>query len=55
VGLSKATISRIERGIQPYTQDTLQGIAEALECSAVQLTTRARFRVPAVSRRAGEQ
>jgi transcriptional regulator with XRE-family HTH domain len=30
VNLSKSQISKIERGIEPYTQDTLEAIAEAL-------------------------
>lgn len=53
VGISKSTVSRIERGLQPYTQDTLEALAVALDCSAIQLTTRSRLRVPAPSRSAG--
>jgi transcriptional regulator with XRE-family HTH domain len=30
LGMSEASVSRIEDGKQPYTQDTLEGIADAL-------------------------
>lgn len=43
VGLSKATISRIETRNQPYTQNTLEAIAFVLG----QPRTRSRFRVSA--------
>ena len=37
LGMSEASISRIEDGKQPYSQDTLEGIAEALGVDPYQL------------------
>jgi transcriptional regulator with XRE-family HTH domain len=31
LGISKASVSRIERCIQPYTQDILEGVADVLD------------------------
>lgn len=38
--ISKATLSRIESGRQPYTQDTLEALAEALSCEPADLIMR---------------
>lgn len=35
--ITGASLSRIERGIQPYSQDTLEAIAEALNLTAADL------------------
>ena len=35
-----STISRIESGKQPYTQDTLEAIADALRCEPADLLMR---------------
>jgi transcriptional regulator with XRE-family HTH domain len=35
--LTAASLSRIERGIQPYSQDVLEAIAEALNVTAADL------------------
>lgn len=40
IEMSIATLSRIETGIQPYTQDTLEAIAEALRTDAASLLMR---------------
>lgn len=37
VATTSASLSRIERGIQPYNQDTLEAIAAALDVTAAQL------------------
>lgn len=37
VDTTGASLSRIERGIQPYSQDTLEAIADALDVSVAQL------------------
>jgi len=37
VKLTAASLSRIERGIQPYSQDVLEAIAEALNVTAADL------------------
>lgn len=37
VAITGASISRIERGEQPYSQDTLEAIAEALDVSVADL------------------
>jgi transcriptional regulator with XRE-family HTH domain len=37
VKITGASLSRIERGIQPYNQDTLEAIAEALNVTVAQL------------------
>lgn len=36
---SHANLGRIEKGEQPYKQDILEAIAEALNCTVVQLLT----------------
>jgi len=38
--ISKATLSRIETGKQPYTQDTLEALAWALNCEPADLIMR---------------
>lgn len=38
--ISKATLSRIESGRQPYTQDTLEALADALSCEPADLIMR---------------
>ncbi len=38
--ISKATLSRIESGRQPYTQDTLEALADALMCEPADLIMR---------------
>jgi transcriptional regulator with XRE-family HTH domain len=38
--ISKATLSRIENGKQPYTQDTLEALADALSCEPADLIMR---------------
>lgn len=38
--ISKATLSRIESGKQPYTQDTLEALAVALACEPADLIMR---------------
>jgi transcriptional regulator with XRE-family HTH domain len=40
LGISKASISRIERTLQPYTQDILEAIAEILRTDPASLLTR---------------
>ena len=40
LGTTKASISRIELGQQPYTQDSLEGIASILNCSVADLLNR---------------
>ncbi|TPM25689.1 helix-turn-helix transcriptional regulator [Mesorhizobium sp. B2-3-4] len=40
VEISKATLSRIESGKQPYTQDTLEALADALQCEPADLIMR---------------
>ena len=37
---SKASLSRIERGLQPYTQETLEALAVALQCEPADLIMR---------------
>lgn len=37
VAMTGASLSRIERGLQPYSQDALEAIAEALNVSAADL------------------
>lgn len=37
IGLSHAVVSRIERGLQPYRQDFLEKVAEALRCEPAHL------------------
>jgi transcriptional regulator with XRE-family HTH domain len=38
--LAGASLSRIERGLQPYTQATLEAIADALACDPADLLMR---------------
>ena len=38
--LAGASLSRIERGLQPYTQATLEAIADALACEPADLLMR---------------
>ncbi|HTM76766.1 MAG TPA: helix-turn-helix transcriptional regulator [Devosia sp.] len=40
LGISKASLSRIETGRQPYTQDMLEALAEALMCDPADLIMR---------------
>jgi transcriptional regulator with XRE-family HTH domain len=40
LGISKASISRIERSIQPYNQDLLEAVAEVLQTEPASLLTR---------------
>lgn len=37
VGITKATLSRIETGKQPYSQRIIEAIAEELQCTAIDL------------------
>ena len=39
LGISKASISRIERSVQPYTQDLLEAVAEILQVAPAALLT----------------
>src|SRR3990167_11187535 len=39
-GFSKASLSRIENGLQPYTQETLEALAWALGCKPADLLIR---------------
>lgn len=38
--MSKAQLSRVETGVQPYTQDFLEACAEALQTDPASLLTR---------------
>lgn len=38
--VSKATLSRLESGKQPYTQDMLEAVADALSCEPADLIMR---------------
>jgi transcriptional regulator with XRE-family HTH domain len=40
VGMSPANVSLIERGLQSYTQETLEAFAQALTCEVVDLLIR---------------
>jgi transcriptional regulator with XRE-family HTH domain len=40
LGISKASVSRIERSLQPYTQDVIEAVAEILQTDAASLLTR---------------
>lgn len=40
LGTTKQTISRIENGVQPYSQDFLEACADALRCEPGDLITR---------------
>ncbi len=37
IGMIHASLSRIERGEQPYTQDSLELLADALKCEPADL------------------
>jgi transcriptional regulator with XRE-family HTH domain len=50
LGISKASISRIERSVQPYTQDLLEAVAEIFQVEpAVLLTYRPKETAPLLS------
>jgi transcriptional regulator with XRE-family HTH domain len=40
VGITHASLSRIERGLQPYSQPLLEGLAENLQTDPASLLTR---------------
>jgi transcriptional regulator with XRE-family HTH domain len=40
IGISKASVSRVENGITPYTQDVLESYARVLECTVADLVSR---------------
>lgn len=40
LGIDKATVSRIERRLIPYTQDLLEAIADRLDCEPADLIIR---------------
>lgn len=40
LGTTKASLSRIERGLQPYSQPTLEALAAALACEPADLLMR---------------
>lgn len=40
VGVTQETISKLERGALPYTQQTLEALAEALRCTPADLMIR---------------
>lgn len=40
VGITPASLSRIERGLQAYTRGSLEALAEALQCQPADLLTR---------------
>ena len=40
LGTTKASLSRIERGLQPYSQPILEALAEALACEPADLLMR---------------
>jgi transcriptional regulator with XRE-family HTH domain len=40
LGTSKQSISRIEKGEQPYTQESLEALAQALDCTPADLISR---------------
>jgi len=40
IGMAKGNLSKIERGINPYTQHTIERMASALKCSAAELLAR---------------
>lgn len=40
IGMTPGNLSLIERGLQNYTQETLEGLADALECSPADLLAR---------------
>ena len=49
VGTSKVSISRIESGDQPYSEESLHAIAEALSCSVADLVSRDPNALPMIS------
>jgi transcriptional regulator with XRE-family HTH domain len=40
IGVSKATLSRLESAKQPYTQDVLEALADAMNCEPADLIMR---------------
>ena len=38
--LTASSLSRIERGLQPYTQDLMEACADALDCSVADILAR---------------
>jgi transcriptional regulator with XRE-family HTH domain len=40
IGISKASVSRVENGITPYTQDVLEAYARVLGCTVADLVSR---------------
>jgi transcriptional regulator with XRE-family HTH domain len=40
IGMAKGNLSKIERGINPYTQDTIERLATALKVSPAELLSR---------------
>jgi transcriptional regulator with XRE-family HTH domain len=40
IGISKASVSRIENGITPYTQDTVEACARIFGCTVADLVSR---------------
>ena len=40
IGISKASVSRVENGITPYTQDVLEAYARVLDCTVADLVSR---------------
>lgn len=40
VGMTPASLSRIERGLQPYNQGTLEALAKSLNCNRIDLMVR---------------
>ena len=40
IGISKASVSRVENGITPYTQDVLETYARVLGCTVADLVSR---------------
>lgn len=46
IGTTKQSISRIEKGEQPYTQESLEALAQALNCTPADLISRDPAREP---------
>jgi transcriptional regulator with XRE-family HTH domain len=40
IGISKASVSRVENGITPYTQDVVEAYARVLGCTVADLVSR---------------
>jgi transcriptional regulator with XRE-family HTH domain len=40
IGISKASVSRVENGITPYTQDVVEAYARLLRCTVADLVSR---------------